>query len=270
MASDEVPEIDRELASAISDRTLDRATELLHRGARIDRVIHVTKTFDRDVVDETTTYLIEAALRGDVETTAFLLEHRADPNIASVYTGRTALHEAAAYGHSAVVDLLLAYRADVTVKDRLSGETALAYATANVDPRIVRSLLGAGARGGFRRFGFSIDGGAGAREVVRLLVEHGADIDELDDWGRTPLMWAAQYADADTVELMIELGADVNRISEANMNGVRSNETPLGLARKRRRDAIVAVLMRHGARDVPSPRYGGAGLLQRLRKLWTG
>ena len=263
MTADDVPEIDRELASAIADRDYARASQLVDRGARINRVIRTMETFDRDVVEETSTYLIDAATRGDADTVKFLLEHGADPNIAGVYSGRTALLAAAAYGYAAVVDLLLAHGADVAAIDRNDGQSAIAYATAKVRPPIVRSLLAAGAKGGFRRLGFSVDGGAAAREVVRLLVEHGADINEVDDWGRTPLMWAAQYADAETIALMIEVGADVNRVSEANMNGVRSDETAPGLARKRKRDDVVALLRRHGARDAASSGRGGV-----LAMLW--
>jgi ankyrin repeat protein len=263
MTADDVPEIDLELASAIADRDYAGASQLVDRGARIDRVIRTMETFDRDVVEETSTYLINAATRGDVDTVKFLLEHGADPNIAAVYSGRTALLAAAAYGYAAVVDLLLVHGADVAAIDRNDAQSAIAYATAKVRPPIVRSLLAAGAKGSFRRLGLSVDGGAAAREVVRLLVEHGADINELDDWGRTPLMWAAQYADAETIALMIELGADVNRVSEANMNGVRSDETALGLARKRKRDDVVALLLRHGARDASSSGRGGV-----LAMLW--
>ena len=273
MASDDAAAIDAALATALSDRDYGRASRLLEHGARINRVIRRMETFDRDVVEETTTYLIDAATRGDADTVKFLLEHGADPNIAGVFSGRTALLAAAAHGHAAAVDLLLAHRADFAAVDRYDAQTAIAYATAKVDARIVRSLLAAGARGTFRRLGFSVEGGAGAREVVRLLVEHGADMDEnrFDDWGRTPLMWAAQYADADTVEFMIELGADVNCVSEANMNGVRSNETALGLARKRKnRDDVVAVLLRQGARDVASAGRDGAGLFARLWKVIAG
>jgi ankyrin repeat protein len=270
MAGDEVPEIDLELASALADRNYQRASGLVERGARINRVMRTVETFDRDVVEETSTYLINAATRGDGDTVKFLLEHGADPNIAGVHSGRTALLAAAAYGYAAVVDLLLAHGADVAAIDRYDAQTAIAYATARVRPPIVRSLLAAGAKGRFRRFGFSVDGGAAAREVVRLLVEHGADINEVDDWGRTPLMWAVQYADEDTIQLMIELGADVNRVSEANMNGVRGDETALGLARKRKRHDVVALLRRHGARASTSTERGRTRLFARVWKALAG
>ncbi|MEO8201530.1 MAG: ankyrin repeat domain-containing protein [Gemmatimonadota bacterium] len=254
MISDDIFPLDRDFANALSERDYERAAEVLHRGADINRVIHRMETFDRDVVDETTSYLVDAATAGDVEMVTFLLEHGADPNAAGSYSGRTALLSATRFGHAGVVDLLLIHGADVTTVDSYNGQNALGEASTMVNPAIVRSLLAAGARGSFRRLGFSLDGGAGAREVTRLLVEHGADINEVDDWGRTPLMWAAQYADPETVRYMIGLGADVNRVSEPNMNGIQSNENALGLAWARKRRDVAAVLLAHGACQVASTR----------------
>lgn len=204
------------------------------------------ETFDRDVVEETTTYLIDAAAAGDVDVIGFLLGHGADPNIASAYSGRTALLAAVVWGHVAAVDLLLAHGADVSAIDTYNRKSAMGYATANMEPAIVRSLLAAGAPAVFDQMGFSLKGGAEAREIVQVLVKHGADINRIDPWGRTPLMWASQHAELDTVRLMIELGADVNRVSEKNMNGVGSKETALSLARRCKRGDVVALLQQHG------------------------
>ncbi|MEP6571906.1 MAG: ankyrin repeat domain-containing protein [Gemmatimonadota bacterium] len=270
MTSDNIRETAQALANAIAKRDYDLADGLLGHGAEVNRIMRRTETFDRDIVEESTTYLIDAAIAGDAETVKFLLERGADPNIASAYSGRTALLSATRYGYTSIVDLLLAHGADVTLVDRYNATNALGEAIARVNVPIVRSLLAAGARGGIRRLGFSVEGGAGAREVVRLLVEHGSDINEVDDWGRTPLMWAAEFAEPETVRFMLELGADVNRISEANMNGVRSNETALSLARRRKRDDVVAVLLQHGARDVASAGRNAVSLWARLCGLLTG
>ncbi len=269
MASDDIPAIDAALATAIHTRDFERAAQLLQHGGQINRVVTRTETFDRDVVEETSTYLIDAAITGNTATVSFLLQHGANPNIASSYSTRTALLEAARLGHSAIVDLLLAHGAEIVAIDRYSGETALGYATGKVNPAIVRSLLIAGATASFRRLGFSVVGGAGAREVVRLLMEHGADINEVDDWGRTPLMWAAQYAEPETIEFMIGVGAEVDRVSEVNMNGVRSYETALGLARERKDEDVVAVLVQHGAREAASGGFRGAPWLTRWWKRLT-
>jgi hypothetical protein len=50
----------------------------------------------------------------------------------------------------------------------------------------------------------------GHLQVMRLLMEHGADIDAQDDDGRTALMIAAGAADPEMVRLLLERGAKVN------------------------------------------------------------
>jgi ankyrin repeat protein len=230
----------------------------------VNRVWATTEVVERDTYDETKTYLRRAALGDDVAAVRFLLEHGADPNIAGIYSGETALIGAARLGHTEVVDLLLTHGADVAALDTRTGWSAIDYALAGVHAPVVRRLLAARAHPKFEHLNFSIDGGASAREVVRLLVDHGGDVNGIDSWGRTPLMWAAEYAEPETVRLLIELGADVNRVSEPNVNGWQSYETALGVARKGKRRDVEAVLLAAGARVDPRG-SDGVGLLDRLR-----
>jgi hypothetical protein len=60
---------------------------------------------------------------------------------------------------------------------------------------------------------------------------------------------------------MMDLGADVNRVSEPNMNGWQSYHTALGLARKEKRKNVVELLLAAGARVDPR----GESLLDRLK-----
>lgn len=48
----------------------------------------------------------------------------------------------------------------------------------------------------------------GHREMIELLLEHHAYIDAESPNGSTPLMMAAQYANAQTVQLLLDAGAD--------------------------------------------------------------
>jgi ankyrin repeat protein len=271
MSGDAITDLDEQFAAALAERDFARAAQLLERGAQIDRIIEREELFDRDLRIETHTYLMDAAGAGQADVVAFLLEHGADPNIASVECGRTALLAAAMTGHAGIVEMLAARGADLyAVMRHYNYSTALECAVGNVDPPVARSLLNAGVRPSFRRINFSIDGGAAAREVVRLLVEHGGDINEVDDWGRTPLMWAAEYAEVETVRAMIALGADVNRVTEPNMNGWNGHETALSLARANKRADVVAELRRHGAREGAWTSGGVGPLLARLWQTVTG
>ena len=52
----------------------------------------------------------------------------------------------------------------------------------------------------------------GDANAVRLMLDHGADVNAFDPLGRTPLMYAAasDLLDLDVVKLLVERGADVN------------------------------------------------------------
>jgi ankyrin repeat domain-containing protein 17 len=253
--------LDQEFARAISAADFDKAGRLLKEGVDINRVIPTIEPDERGMYEGTTTYLVDVASRGLVETVRFLLQHGANPNISinSVNPGQTALLAAASGGHAKVVDLLLEHGADFSARDHPTKFTAMEYAISNENAAIVRSLLAAGAPATFRRLSFDRDGGTEAREIVRILIQHGFDINKRDDWGRTPLMWAADHAPLETIQLLIDSGADVNAVSGKNMNGASSDETALLLARRKKRGDVVDLLLGHGARETKPP--------GRLRKL---
>jgi ankyrin repeat protein len=240
-------ELDLDLGAAISNSDLETASRLLKQGADINRIIATTVPDERGIYDDTTTYLIEASTRGNIETVRFLLERGADPNIAGSFASQTALLAATQMGHSGVAELLLQHGADWAAVDYPSKFSAMEYAVSRENAAIVRSLLAAGARPTCRRLSFDRDGDAAAREIVRLLMDYGFDINKRDDWGRTPIMWAVQRAPLETVKFLIDAGADVNIISGKNMNGVSSNESALKLATKAKRKDVEALLSRNGA-----------------------
>lgn len=240
---------DQDLSSAIFNADFDEAARLLAKGANINRICATTVPDERGIHADTTTYLIEAATRGHVETVRFLLKNGADPNIAGSFANQTALLAATQQGHSEIVDLLLRHGADWSVLDHPAKFSAIEYAISNENAAIVRSLLAAGAPPMFRRLSFNRDGGEAAREIVRLLMQRGFDINRRDDWGRTPVMWAAERAPLETVKFLIDSGADINIVSGKNMNGVSSKETALQLAKRAGRSDVVALLLRHGAQQ---------------------
>jgi ankyrin repeat protein len=143
---------------------------------------------------------------------------------------------------------LLEHGADWSATHHPGKFSALEYAITNENDAIVHSLLAAGASLDFRRISFNREGAEAARQIVRLLLQYGFDINQRDDWGRTPLMWAAERAPVETVRFLIESGANVNMVSGKNMNGVSGNETALRLARRAKRDDVVRLLRSHGAR----------------------
>jgi ankyrin repeat protein len=255
----DIRQVDKDFAAALFAADFETAGRLLAQGIDINNVSTTMRPDERGFVEDTTTYLLEAATRGNVETVRFLLKNGANPNIAGKFADDTPLLCAASRGYVEVVDLLLEHGADFSAVDHPSKFTAMEYAIYIENAAIVRSLFAAGAPPTFRRYTFNRGGGAEAREIIRMLIDHGVDINKRDDWGRTQLMWAAEGAELETVRFLIDSGADVNIVSGENMNGVSSRLTALQLARRAKRDDVVALLLSRGAHETTS-------LLTRFKK----
>lgn len=132
--------------------------------------------------------LFAAARSGDAVQIRTLLEAGAD-HAAADEAGETALMHAAHGGHVAAVQLLIAAGADVNTKTP-QGWTALAKAAYNDETD------------------------HGYVEVVEILADAGALLDEPIFFGITPLMLAAGGGDASVVEWLINAGADVLAANE--------------------------------------------------------
>ena len=82
----------------------------------------------------------------------------------------------------------------------------------------------------------------GHLERVRLLLDHGAEVDPIDEeYQSTPLGCAARWGQQETAALLLERGADPNRAGA-------TWATPLAWARKKGHSRIESDLRRAGAR----------------------
>ena len=77
-------------------------------------------------------------------------------------------------------------------------------------------------------------------EMVKELIQAGADIEGRDKDGETPLIWASSYGHLEIVQELIQAGADVN---------AKDNDacTPLIWASSRGHLAVVQELIKSGA-----------------------
>ncbi|KAF8268320.1 ankyrin repeat-containing domain protein [Lactarius quietus] len=189
------------LLAALSKRHF-RAADLLYRYGAAMGV--------QDAVPDTPLHV--ASLNGQVDIMRWLLDHGADSNACG--SGRwTPLHYAADGRQLDAVQVLLKYNADVNLQNG-GGKTPLCEALTDrslVEGKIVdvvRHLLEHGADPNIPRDDHStalhLASSGGSLEVARLLLGYGAKVDEKDGQGMTPF----QVAESNELKkLLLEHGA---------------------------------------------------------------
>jgi ankyrin repeat protein len=182
-----------------------------------DLVEHLITKHPQDVNADGGYYVrpLVAALAGEHFQTADLLRRNgADLDVWGRF-GRSPLHAAAYSGNFEVVRKLIEYDpAYVNARDDL-GQTPLYWVSE--DPNFK-------------------DG-----SVLRLLLEHGADINVRTEDGRTPLHMASYNGALEVVRLLLQHGSSV-KVKD------KSGETALKEAADRGHDEVVKFLREHGAK----------------------
>ncbi|MBX7055048.1 MAG: ankyrin repeat domain-containing protein [Pyrinomonadaceae bacterium] len=202
---------------AASDRLANDLTDAARRGD-LDRVKSILNS-GADVNIEPKgfkgwTALMAAATSGRLDVAKFLLAGGASVNV-RLDDGETVLIQAAQSDNNReIVELLLNAGVDVNAQTK-DGLTALMRFAWMGHLEAVRALLNAEAntklknKNGWTAFYFACSHGNN-REIVDLLLKHGADVNERDSEGRTPLMWIGWGNRAKNFEALISAGADVN------------------------------------------------------------
>lgn len=122
--------------------------------------------------------LYRAIAEGDETLAALALDRGASPDGADLRRGPP-LAAAAARGRLSLVRLLLAHGADVNRRG-LREELSALHQAASFEQA----------------------------EIARCLLDAGAEVDQREDEGATPLMYAAARGDLRTVEILLARGAD--------------------------------------------------------------
>lgn len=217
---------------------------LLQRGASVDEVdkdgetalMHAVRAYTRDL--ECITLLIDAgspidakscrghtalmlaASSGRVETVALLLEREASVDVVNRHNW-TALMFAVMYGSMDVVKILMDAGSPVNVVD-VSGDTALmAFARRKPDEK------------------FACDPEQ-LRETIKLFLNYGASIDQVNNQSFTALMIAAYHGNDQIVRVLLELNASLD-------DRVGSGDTALSLAQRAKHDKVISLLVEHAA-----------------------
>jgi ankyrin repeat protein len=232
--------------------------------------------------------LISAASEGNQELVARLLEEKADINVRNE-AGMTALMAAVDRGRTDIVQTLLQAGADPNAVDKpgygsLNGETALCLAgrkkmedvvpilikaKADLDApcgamvqaaqagsrQIVKLLADAGAdvqdrfTGNWRALFVSAESGDAA--ITGIMLEHGTPVDMRDDQDSTALMVAAGKGNLDVIRVLAAHKADLEAVNAKRpMNDVGSNliGTPVMWAMEAGQKKAVELLLSLGAK----------------------
>jgi ankyrin repeat protein len=198
-----------------------------------------------------TPLMIAARRPGAAPIVKYLLDHGASPNPnAKPVSESSPLMEALTAGDEETVKLLIRRGAD----PKATAEWGLAMAATT------------GCSKGFERvaaritdkdvftMGLGLSVVLGDLKSTRLMLDRGADVNAVDPFGRTPLMYAAisDTLPVEVVRLLIERGADVNAGSKHTRAG-DAGLTVLDIARLNGQTPVVELLVNHGARGSDQP-----------------
>lgn len=121
------------------------------------------------------------------------------------------LYDAVERGDINTVKELIAEGAKTDVKEGVYAQTALHAAARNGRSDIIRILLDAGADVNSRDYwgdtALEYAAYKGSIESVKLLLDNGADVNSKDNHGKTPLIAAAEGYHTDIIKLLIDKGA---------------------------------------------------------------
>jgi hypothetical protein len=184
-----------------------------------DIVEHLVRKYPEQVNARGGYYVtpLVAALAGEhYQIAKILSDNGAHANVKGLQ-GASPLHSAACLGYLRMVQVLLEFKADVNFPN-LRGETPLHYVSKRVWAEreqllddVVRILLEHGedinVRSDDRSTPLHLAARWGRPEVVLVLLKHGASIDAEDAEGRTPLRVALWKGYSDVANLLSERGA---------------------------------------------------------------
>ena len=190
------------------------------------------------------TALIAAASQGHESIVKLLLDHGAEVDAEGSSVFSTALSASSYFGYRSIAALLLDKGAKPDLR-RQNDDTALELACEGGHKAIVELLIDCGSDVNLRRaggYGFPLSAASerGFYDIVCLLLQKGADVNNQGGHYRNALQAAASAGSEPIVRLLLDRGAHVN------MQGGAFGD-PLRAASIRGHHAIVKILLEHGA-----------------------
>lgn len=189
--------------------------------------------------DPPTIGLYPAIHQGDINQIERHIKSGTDINQVDA-DGNRPLHVASAQGEHVIIQMLIKAGAEIDAPDR-QGHSALYVAIMASRPRVAELLIKQGARYDVNQLLHEVvKNGQSQRDILRLLVNLGADLNQRDAEGSTPLIKAIQGGNRVLVKNLIIQGADVNLAD-------RSGNSPLEVASRSGNQEIIRLLKRNGA-----------------------
>jgi ankyrin repeat protein len=214
---------------AIHKRSWPIAQVLAEAGARLD-----DDEFDNN------TWLRKGVGRRDVELVRHMLDYGARVDIIAK-DGIVPIQAAAHFGDASIVEMLIAAGADVNIQ--APGHPSPLYlAIQQKHLEAARSLLNHGASPDFAVKEWTLLQRAAYRgdlDVVKLLIESGADLSRSTSSAPPPLLIAAGQGQVAVVQVLLNAGADVNTRF--------GRWTALAMASRRNQDTVRDLLIERGA-----------------------
>lgn len=173
------------------------------------------------------TALMKAVENNDREMVGFLLQEKSNVNLLSE-TGLTALIIAMRENHIDLARHLLIKGADPSIyKSESNSPLRIGISYENADPVLIRALMGKMEQAGHDiPTDILIDSiRKGNYEVVKILVDSGADVTTTEGKNENALLRALEVEEPQIAMLMLEKGAQVNKLN-------KSGYSPLALAIK--------------------------------------
>ncbi|MBN2587392.1 MAG: ankyrin repeat domain-containing protein [Candidatus Fermentibacteraceae bacterium] len=196
-----------------------------------------------DNVDRANNEFLVHSEEGSHQLVKILLKQGVDINACNS-NGATALILSAFNGHSQISNLLIDNGIDIHKKDN-GGFNSLMVACecATADIELVKRLIDSGAdvnaTSGRKSTALMAAAKTGHPDIVELLVSEGADINARNaDHNITPLIWAANGGHSSIVEFLLEKGADPAIVTN-------NNYTAASIAKENGYYSIVEILNRY-------------------------